>query len=124
MDKIIINDLEVYAYHGVHCEEKELGQMFTVCVEISLDLESAAKADDLMKTIHYGHVCQDIEEVMKLSKYDLIETVAYEIIKKIFNNYPPAESVRAKIKKPWAPMGKHIEYVAVEMERTRGQIHE
>jgi dihydroneopterin aldolase/2-amino-4-hydroxy-6-hydroxymethyldihydropteridine diphosphokinase len=59
---------------GVHGEEKYLGQMFNICVEVSLDLGPAAKTDDLAKSIHYGHLCRIIEDVMKTSKHDLIET--------------------------------------------------
>lgn len=124
MDKIIISDLEVYAYHGVHREEKKQGQMFIVSVEISADLGPAAQSDDLTKTIHYGHVCRDIERVMSLSKYDLIETAADRIIQAIFENYPSAVSVKAKVKKPWAPLGRHLKYVAAELERSRVQMHE
>ena len=36
-DKIVISGLTFYGYHGVHPEEKVLGQRFTVDVEIGLD---------------------------------------------------------------------------------------
>ncbi|MCX7615052.1 MAG: dihydroneopterin aldolase [Clostridiales bacterium] len=119
----MIQDLEVYAYHGVHKEEKELGQMFLVSVEIQADLENAAKTDDILKTIHYGQVCRDIEKGMASSNFDLIETAAYNIIIKIFEKYPIASKVKVILKKPWAPMGKHLKYVAVEIERAREDIY-
>jgi dihydroneopterin aldolase len=34
--------------------------------------------------------------------------VAYEIIKAIFNHYPLAMAVKVRLKKPWAPMGRHM----------------
>lgn len=124
MDKIIIEDLEVYSYHGVHKEEKELGQMFVVSVEISTDLESAAKNDNLTETIHYGTVCKDIENVMGSAKYNLIEAIAYNIIKALLDKYPAISSVKAKVKKPWAPLGRHLRFVAVEINRTREEMNE
>lgn len=122
MDKIIINDLEVYSFHGVHDEEKRLGQIFIISVEISIDLETAALNDDLTKTVHYGEVCKDIELVMNSSKYNLIEAAAYNIIKTLLANYPSVLSIKIILKKPWAPIGKHLKYAAVEIERSREQM--
>lgn len=122
MDKIIIKDLEVFANHGVHAEEKTLGQLFVISLEITADIETAALTDDLEYTIHYGNVCRDIEQFMCENKFNLIETVAFNIIKKIFEKYSFAHSIKITIEKPWAPIAKHIKYVAVEMERTRKEI--
>ena len=122
MDKVIIKDLEVYANHGVHAAEKELGQMFVVSVTIEADLQPAAESDDLTRTIHYGHVCRDIEASLRASSCDLIETAACRIIKIIFENYPLAQAVDVLLKKPWAPLGRHLKYVAVELRRTRGDM--
>lgn len=123
MDKIIIKDLEVYSFHGVHQEEKELGQMFIVSVEILTELEIAAKTDNIINTIHYGYVCKDIENVMSKKKYNLIESIAYKIIQTLFEKYPTIISIKVTIKKPWASIGKHLKYVAVELERTREEIY-
>ncbi|HEX2926037.1 MAG TPA: dihydroneopterin aldolase [Ruminiclostridium sp.] len=123
MDKIIIEDLEVYAYHGVAEEEKRLGQMFLVSLQISADLSIAAKSHDLGSTLNYAEVCRVVQEVVKSDRYDLIETVAYKILEGIFDNFSKAVSVKILLKKPWAPMGYHLKYAAVELERTRGDMN-
>jgi dihydroneopterin aldolase len=123
MDKIIIEDLEVYAYHGVAQEEKKLGQMFLVSLQISADLNTAAKNHDLGSTLNYAEVCGVVRDVVKSDKFDLIETVAYKILENIFMNFPKAVSVKILLKKPWAPMGYHLKYAAVELERTRGDMN-
>ena len=64
MDKIIIKDLEIYAYHGVLPEEKKNGQTFIVTVELFVSLRAAGITDDLDKTINYAEVCEDIRDVM------------------------------------------------------------
>ncbi len=38
MDKIVIKDLQVYGYHGVNREEKEMGQRFLISLELYMDL--------------------------------------------------------------------------------------
>ena len=76
LDRIIINDLKVYAFHGVADEEKALGQMFTVSLSIGADLEKAAFSGKLDDTIDYSAVCATVCEALCSAKYDLIETAA------------------------------------------------
>jgi dihydroneopterin aldolase/2-amino-4-hydroxy-6-hydroxymethyldihydropteridine diphosphokinase len=123
-DKIIIKDFEVFANHGLYPEEKALGQLFVVSAQITLDGKEAALSDDATKTIHYGHLCRDIEQLMREKPFNLIETVAFRLIKMIFEKYAPAVAVKLTVKKPWAPVAKHLSYVAVEMERTREEMKE
>ncbi len=121
MDKIIIEDLEIYAYHGVAEEEKKLGQLFLVSLHISADLDAAARNCDLKSTINYAEVCDEVQSVLRTEKYDLIETAALKIIEGIFIKFQNASAVKILLKKPWAPMGHHLKYAAVELERTRAE---
>lgn len=119
MDKIIIKDLEVYAFHGVNPEEKKLGQMFQVSVDMGIDLEPAGYIDNLDCTIDYGVVCNDIKFALLDCKNDLLEAVAMNVIEKLFEKHVAVQSVKVLIKKPWAPLGHHLKYVAVEIEKCR-----
>ena len=119
MDKILIEDLQVYAYHGVEQAEKTNGQMFFVSLKLSLDLEQAGRKDDLNLTISYAQVCKDIQQVMQNHSYNLIEAAAMNIIEYLFHTYPSLSEVFIQLKKPWAPMGQHLKYAAVEMGRKR-----
>ncbi|MHB1483613.1 MAG: dihydroneopterin aldolase [Saccharofermentanales bacterium] len=124
MDKVIVKDLEVYAFHGVHAEEKKMGQMFIISAEITTSFAKAVRTDDVNDTISYSAVCKEIKNIMNDAKHNLVETVAYNIIKNLMSIYPTIISVKILIKKPWAPIGKHLEYAAVEMERTREEMNE
>lgn len=117
MDKIYIEDLEIYAYHGVNIEEKNMGQRFLICAELELDLSAAGTSDDLTKTIHYGELCLEIEEEFKRNKYDLIEKAAEELARFILLKYEEISKIKLMVKKPWAPIGKPIKYAAVEVDR-------
>lgn len=119
MDKIIIEDLEVYAYHGVSPEEKRLGQMFLVSLVIGADLEPAAAGGRIGQTIDYGTVCDTVKAILQANSRDLIETAAMQVLEGLFRAFAPARSVRILLKKPWAPMGHHLRYAAVELERRR-----
>jgi len=119
MDKIIIKDLEVYGYHGVFAEEKKLGQLFLITVEMVMNLEPAGYLDKLECTIDYGRICDDIKTVLTEKSYDLIEAAAMAVIEKLFTNYAAVCTIKVLLKKPWAPIGHHLKYVAVELIRSR-----
>ena len=44
---IEINNLTVYAYHGVFPDENKKGQNFRITARLYLDMEQAARTDDL-----------------------------------------------------------------------------
>ena len=117
MDKIYVKDLEVYAFHGVNQQEKDMGQRFLISIEIFTDLSEAGESDDLTKTINYAQLCLGIEEKFKQNKFDLIEKAAEELAKFILLSYDLVSRVKVKIKKPWAPIGKPLDYAAVEVDR-------
>jgi dihydroneopterin aldolase/2-amino-4-hydroxy-6-hydroxymethyldihydropteridine diphosphokinase len=117
VDKIIIKDIELYGYHGVHIEEKELGQKFLVSVEISMDTRSAAKSDNLHDTINYGEISIRVDKHFRSKKYDLIESAAEELANLILTSYEKADGVKIMVKKPSAPIPLALKYVAVEIER-------
>ncbi|MCB2300214.1 2-amino-4-hydroxy-6-hydroxymethyldihydropteridine diphosphokinase [Clostridium tagluense] len=117
MDKIYIKDLEVYAHHGVFKEEKNLGQRFLISLELFLSLREAGTTDDLTKTVHYGELCQFVEEEFKKESYDLIEKATEKLAEFILLKYDLVQRVVVKIKKPWAPIGKPLRYVSVEVDR-------
>ena len=100
MDKIIIKDLEIFAYHGVLPEEKRQGQNFIVTAELYLDLRDAGMTDELDKTVNYAKVCEDISECMTEEKYDLIEAVAENIAGTILLKYEKIKEVHIIISKP------------------------
>ena len=123
MDKIYIKDLEIFAFHGAIPEEKVLGQKFVLSFELDVDLRQAGKNDDLTKTVHYGELAQKVEEEFTKTSYDLIEKAAEEICEFVLLNYPLVKKVKLLLKKPWAPTRKHVEYVAVEIERKWNKVY-
>ena len=102
MDEIVIEDLEVYAYHGVFEEEKEKGQNFYVTVKMKV--EDLTSVDDLSNTIDYGAVASAIVFFVEKTKFDLIESVAHGIADMIIKGYDLVKEVEVTIKKPNAPI--------------------
>jgi dihydroneopterin aldolase/2-amino-4-hydroxy-6-hydroxymethyldihydropteridine diphosphokinase len=117
MDHITIQDLEVFAHHGVFEEEKRLGQKFLISMVLTLDLRAAALSGDLKQSVHYGQLCEKVEAFFKETTYDLIETAAEKVAEFILLEYPMVQTVKVRVKKPWAPILKSLEFVSVEIIR-------
>lgn len=117
MDRIKIQNLEVYGTHGVFPEEKALGQKFLVSADLYTDLREAGQTDDLTKSIHYGEVAQQIHQFMKQHSYQLIEAAAEALAEELLLSWDRLWKLRLEIKKPWAPIGLPLDTVSVEIER-------
>lgn len=117
MDKIKINNLEVFCNHGVLKEENILGQKFLVSAVLYVDTREAGLTDNLHLSIHYGELCQYIEKFMKKNTYKLIEAVAENLAMNLLIDRENLIQIDLEIKKPWAPIGLPIETVAVEISR-------
>lgn len=119
MDKIVIKDLEIFAYHGVLDHEKRNGQTFIVTAELFLDLRDAGMTDDLDKTVNYAEVCGDIEAVMTGEKYNLIEAAAENIADTILLKYDKIKEVHVTLKKPGAPIDMVFDSMCVDITRKK-----
>lgn len=117
MDRIFLKNVEIFANHGVFQEEKTLGQKFILDIELFLDTKEAGVTGDLTKSVHYGELCHRIEEEFIKESYDLIETAAQKVADYILHNYEIVQSVKVTLKKPWAPIGRHLDYAGIEIER-------
>lgn len=116
-DEIHIDNLEVYAHHGVFPQEKETGQPFFVNLVLYADIRGAGQRDDLSLSTHYGEVCHLVTKWMQEHTYDLIETVAETAAEQILLSYPLVQAVDVEIRKPQAPIGLPFESVSVKIHR-------
>ncbi len=119
MDKVIIRDMQVYAYHGALPEENVLGQNFFISLEMSLPLKEAGMTDDLTKGVSYAEVYERVEKLAKENTFKLIETLAERTARLVVEEFP-VENVKVTVRKPQAPIPGQFDYVAVEIERSRG----
>ena len=117
LDQIKIEDLEVFANHGVFPEENVLGQKFVVSAVLYTDTRKAGLTDELSASIHYGEVSAFITEYLKSPTYKLLERAAESLAEALLLQTPGLEKVELEIKKPWAPVGLPLKTVSVKIER-------
>ena len=116
-DKIKIEDLEVFANHGVFPEENVLGQKFVVSAVMYTDTRRAGLTDELTASIHYGEASAFITDYLKSHTFKLLEKVAEGLAEEMLVRIAGLQKVQIEIKKPWAPIGLPLKTVSVAIER-------
>ncbi|WP_249872191.1 dihydroneopterin aldolase [Oceanobacillus saliphilus] len=119
MDKILLNNMQFYGFHGLLPEENKLGQRFNVDVELYLDLKKAGNTDNMHDSVHYGHVYDVVKEVVEGEAKKLIEAVAERIANELLSSFELLEACRVKVIKPDPPIPGHYQSVAVEIYREK-----
>ena len=120
-DRIILEDMKFYAYHGGSSEERSLGQPFQVDLEAELDLSAAGKSDDLDYTVSYTHLYRIVKEVMESGPKYLVEALAEEIACRALDSFP-IQAIRVRVKKTRPPIkGGVMSGAGVEVYRSKVQ---
>ncbi|MCA1066552.1 dihydroneopterin aldolase [Rossellomorea sp. AcN35-11] len=119
MDKILLNEMEFYGYHGVFQEENKLGQRFRVSVELHLDLRRSGQSDKLEDSVNYAEIYSITKSVVEGEPKNLVESVAEDISSGILNTFEIVESCKITLIKPDPPIPGHYQSVAVEINRSR-----
>ena len=119
-DSVFLEGMRFYAFHGVHAEERVLGQRFLVDVEVKIDLRTAGEHDDLSQTISYSTIYNHVREIVEGPPRQLIEAVAEEIATVLLDRYPIHEVV-VTVRKPEVPLrGAMLAAAGVRIRRDRG----
>lgn len=119
MDKIFINRMAFYGYHGVFPEENRLGQRFWVDLTLEGDLKPASDSDDIRKTVDYGKAYDLVRDIIEGDAKKLVETVTEQIADEVLRIFPMIDQCTVKVIKPDPPIPGHYDSVAVEMTRMR-----
>jgi dihydroneopterin aldolase/2-amino-4-hydroxy-6-hydroxymethyldihydropteridine diphosphokinase len=117
-DQIIVEDLQIYAHHGVYRQENEKGQNFYISAVLDTDTRAAGMADDLGLSTNYGVVCRFLHTFLTEHTYKLIETAAEKASEALLLQFPYVRQVTMEVKKPEAPIT--VPFGSVSVKITRG----
>ena len=117
MDYIEIEDLEIFAKHGVLSAENQLGQKFLVSTKLYTDTAKAGLTDCLDYSIDYATVCAYITDYMQANTFKLIEAAAENMVNDLLLSFPIIQKIDMTIKKPWAPVGLPLKTVSINISR-------
>ena len=101
---IEINDVRLYAFHGVLEQERQVGGEYSVSICADYNIEQATQSDNVNDTLNYALLLDIIKREMAIPS-NLLEHVAGRIGKEVFKDFPEAERVMVRITKVNPPLG-------------------
>lgn len=117
MDKVLIEGLRVNAVIGVFEWERQIEQPVLIDLVMSVDTRAAALSDDIQDAVNYALVAEQVAELTKSLKSQLLETLANKMAEMILSNFSAVQTVQVKVKKPLAVKGAQA--VGIEIIRER-----
>lgn len=114
---IFIDQLHLYAFHGVMEQERRVGAEYTVYARVHYNIKESLNSDDVADTLNYAELCAIVKEQMAQPS-KLLEHVAGRICKAIFDRFPQATAVDLKLTKLNPPMGADCSGAGVEVHFT------
>jgi len=121
MDTIRLNNISLFAHHGVAPQERELGQQFFLDIELGTDLSAAARQDELAQSIDYEAVFYVTTAAFTTPACRLLEHAAWQVMTALFQQFP-AQEITVRIRKPSTPIDGVLDAAEVELSRRREEV--
>src|ERR687886_1777113 len=117
MDCIQLTGIRCYGYTGYLQEEQVLGQWFEVDLTLWLDLAAAGESDDIADTLDYRRVIEIAKQLVKTSKFALVEKLASAIADAMLT-LDKVQQVQVRLTKLAAPIPDFGGKITIDITRT------
>ncbi len=118
MCTIKLQGMKFRSFIGHFNEEKDIGDNFSVNLEVKTDCKKAGETDQLKYALDYQRLYAIVKSEMG-KKCNLIENAAQRIVKRILEEIEQAESVKIELCKLSPQLGGVIDYVSVITEEKK-----
>jgi 7,8-dihydroneopterin aldolase/epimerase/oxygenase len=115
--KVALEGVRFFAYHGFYPEEQLTGNEFVVDVTTEMNVDDDG-ADDLENTVNYERLFDITSDAMKLPK-KLLETVAHEILKQVVSEFPFVHTIEVSIRKMRLPLKGEVKNSLIQLRYTK-----
>ncbi|HEY8657939.1 MAG TPA: dihydroneopterin aldolase [Hanamia sp.] len=102
MITVHLHNLLFYSFHGIHEEEKKLGNEYEVDAFVEFH-ENAEVIEHIDDTVNYASMYEIIKKRMSIPT-PLLETIVMEIGNQIHAEYPLLKAIQISIKKLHPPI--------------------
>ncbi|MEO6289935.1 MAG: dihydroneopterin aldolase [Ginsengibacter sp.] len=102
MIKVQLHQIKFHSFHGIHEEEKILGNDYVIDVSVEFH-ENTPVITSIHETINYAEIYRIIKMRMEIPT-PLLETVLMEIGSEIHEQFPQLRSINICIKKVHPPI--------------------
>ena len=114
--KVLIKDLVLKIFVGIHNFEKKKRQRVRFNLVINIDQNLNPNDKELKSIVNYEQVIKTIEKITSRKHFPLLETLAEKIFSKLFENLR-IKKILLRIEK--LDVIKNTSSVGIELEKTR-----
>lgn len=114
-DSITIAGMRLLARIGTTSEERQEPQQCEADLTVWANCEAAAATDMLDRSVDYCGVLENAKKIAAEREYNLVETLAYAILRSTLQKFPISRA-RIRLRKRPAALREQIDYVQVEVE--------
>ncbi len=116
---ILIEKLDIYAYHGCFAEEERLGQRFILDIVLATDIRASAISDALADTVDYGRAVAVVTEAFTSRRYNLLEAAARGVALALLDHFASVTRVGVTLRKPSPPIHANLASVGISLDFRR-----
>ena len=116
-DRITLAGIRIFPRIGTTPEERSSPQECQADLILWGDFEAAATTDSLDRSVDYARVLMTVQQIAAAQEYNLVETLAYRIARKVLQSYPVSRAC-VKLRKRPASLREQIDFVEVEVEES------
>ena len=117
MQKIKINNIKIFGYHGIYNEEKKYGQIFYVDIIYVPSHKSNFDTDDLSYVIDYVEVIDFIKKIFNQNRFNLIEKLLDVLVDTLIDKFE-FNYLKVRIKKNIGNICSDVDNLIIEQEVT------
>ena len=116
---ILVEALDLHAFHGWHPHEGAFGQQFQVDLEMVVDIEEVSESDELRDALDYGAVIAATRRLFVEKRHKLLEFAAVALGRGLLAEFPRIQSLKGRVKKMAPPVPEKLAYAGVEVTLDR-----
>jgi dihydroneopterin aldolase len=116
-DSITLSGIRIFPHIGTTSEERSVPQECSAELILWGDFEAAASTDSLEESVDYTRVLAVVQQTAAAQAYNLVETLAYRIVRRILQQFP-IHRVRIKLRKRPAVLANDLDFIEIEVEES------
>lgn len=109
---ILLENVEIYAHHGVFEQETKVGNTFLINIKLKIDLTKPSLSDDLNDTISYAAVYDIMKREMDTPS-KLLEHAGGRILRSLKSSFSQIEEIELRISKRNPPIGGQLDFATI-----------
>ncbi len=98
MGRIALEGMEFYGHHGYYVDERKKGKTYVVDIIAEAPIQESGTSDLLEDTVNYEVFYRICREEMEQPRH-LLEKVAGEIARRIYQRFPGLDKLEVKVRK-------------------------